>query len=449
MIGFMVEHRRCNIFAKPGTGKTCAAIMFLDILRFMGELHTDVPVLAVAPPRVAATGWSKEIAKWDNLREVMAVIPIVGKPEERRAILKLPTDHKRAAIYTISYELLPWLVEELGERWPFRIVIADESHHLQGFRLNRGASRARAIGRVAHTLVDRWVNLTGTPQPHDGANLWGQMWFIDRGVRLERSYSGFVARYMMYPHPNARRPIMRPGALDEIILKIADVCLTVKPPPSPPENVMACPVQLPVAARGIYNDMERRAVIELKEHGTLAVFNEGGAVLKCMQIANGGVYTARPLWEHIHNAKLEQLDALCGEIVAAEPLLIAFEYRFDIEMIKRVLPKAVVLADTKGALEAFMRGEIEHGLAHPASLGEGIDGMQNHCRQMIRYGHNWNLGQREQMLARIGSQRQMALGRDKPVDVWDILGDHTVDDVMMLRHTTRRNAMELLMEAFL
>lgn len=445
----MVENRRCNIFAKPGTGKTCAAIMFLDILRFMGELHTDVPVLAVAPPRVAATGWSKEIAKWDNLREVMAVIPIVGKPEERRAILKLPTDHKRAAIYTISYELLPWLVEELGENWPFRVVIADESHHLRGFRLNQGAKRARAVGRIAHTLVDRWVNLTGTPQPHDGADLWGQMWFVDRGVRLERSYSGFVARYMMYPHPNARRPVMRPGAFEEIIAKIADVCLTVKPPPAPPENVMACPVGLPVDAFAIYHDMERKAAIELKEHGTLAVFNEGGAVLKCMQIANGGVYTERPKWEHIHNSKLEQLDALCGELVAPEPLLIAFEYRFDIEMIKRVLPKAVVLADTTGALEAFMRGEIQHGLAHPASLGEGIDGMQNHCRQMIRYGHNWNLGQREQMLARIGSQRQLALGRTEPVNVWDILADGTVDDVIMLRHTTRRNAMELLMEAFL
>ena len=45
----------------------------------------------------------------------------------------------------------------------FTKVVADESTKLKGFRLRQGSVRARALGKVAHTRVKRFIELTGTP----------------------------------------------------------------------------------------------------------------------------------------------------------------------------------------------------------------------------------------------------------------------------------------------
>lgn len=446
MIEWIIDHPRCCIFAKPGTGKTSAALMAIDIMRVMGELHRAVPVLVIAPPRVAHETWPNEAAKWDNLRHA-PVVPICGTPAQRRAILDT-VGRVPGGIYSISYELLPWLSEEEeGRTWPFRCVVSDESHHLRGFRLGgaRGV-RARAVARIAHSYVDRWINLTGTPQPRDMDDLWGQMWFVDRGARLERTHSAFVSRYMMFTHPGQQRPQMRPGVAAEIFPKLADVCLTVEPPAAPEPIVRQVDVVLPPDAAKVYADMHRQMVAELKEFGALAAFNEGSKTVKCMQIANGGVYTRYPAYEHVHDAKVNALEDVLDEL--NEPVLIVYEYKFEIALIKRAAPGAALLVEGKN-MDAFKRGEIERGIIHPASCGEGLDGLQNYCRSIIFFGHNWRLDQRIQTLERIGPQRQKAAGHDRPVFVWDLIATRTIDEIIMKRHATRRAAMELLMEAFI
>ncbi|MDI8993144.1 hypothetical protein MJI20_31070, partial [Salmonella enterica subsp. enterica serovar Anatum] len=40
-----------------------------------------------------------------------------------------------ASVFTINYDNLVWLVETLGDRWPFGTVIPDESTRLKSFRL--------------------------------------------------------------------------------------------------------------------------------------------------------------------------------------------------------------------------------------------------------------------------------------------------------------------------
>ena len=54
------------------------------------------------------------------------------------------------------------------------------------------------LGRVAHKYVRRWINLTGSPTPNSLLDLWGQMWFIDGGARLGRTYDAFKQRWF-YP----------------------------------------------------------------------------------------------------------------------------------------------------------------------------------------------------------------------------------------------------------
>lgn len=84
-------------------------------------------------------------------------------------------------VFTINYDNLVSLMEELGGRWPFGTVILDESTRLKSFRLRRGGKHAAALGKVAHKHVRRWLNLTGRPAPNSLVDLWGQAWLWERG----------------------------------------------------------------------------------------------------------------------------------------------------------------------------------------------------------------------------------------------------------------------------
>src|ERR1700761_4410921 len=136
-----------------GIGKSSAELFALDLMRLQGVIG-EHPTLVLGPARVARDTWPEEVAKWSQFKD-LRIMPLSGTPKER--LLKL---RAKADIFTISYELAPWLVEHFMERWPFRQVVADESDRLKGFRMRQGGARAHALGRIAHNLTDRWVNLT-------------------------------------------------------------------------------------------------------------------------------------------------------------------------------------------------------------------------------------------------------------------------------------------------
>uniref|UniRef100_UPI0006C5DD1C SNF2-related protein n=1 Tax=Xenorhabdus sp. GDc328 TaxID=742178 RepID=UPI0006C5DD1C len=188
IINHELDMPRCNVWAGMGMGKTVATLTALEDLYMVG-METQ-PTLVLAPLRVARSTWPDEADKWNHFHNI-DVQPIVGNVKERRDALK----NTNASVFTTNYDNLVWLVETLGDKWPFATVIADESTRLKSFRLRKGGKRAAALAKVAHKHVRRWVNLTGTPSPNGLVDLWGQSWFIDQGERLGRTYSAFTSRW--------------------------------------------------------------------------------------------------------------------------------------------------------------------------------------------------------------------------------------------------------------
>ena len=384
--------------------------------------------------------WPAEASKWDQFAD-LKMVPVIGTPKQRLQALSLKAD-----IYTTNYENLPWLVAHYAEKWPFRQVIADEASRLKGFRLNQGGLRARQIGRVAHTLVDRWINLTGTPAPNGLQDLWGQTWFLDRGKRLGRTFTAFTERWFA---PNFSGFGVRPlrGADKEIHELLSDICLTLDPRDyfelsQPIYSTIS--VSLPPAARAAYKKLESTLFAELENGDTVEVFNEAALTNKCLQFANGAVYTDRPRWAAVHSAKLEALESLVAETDG--PLLVAYEFRSDCERIAKHFPGAVELA-TRSGLSEFMRGKTKIGLAHPGSMGHGVDGLQNVCNTLVRFGRNWNLEQHQQMLERIGPMRQLQAGLDRPVYVYDIVCEGTLDVDVVERMSSKCTVQDALLRA--
>lgn len=438
MLDHELDLQRGALFAGMGLGKTVATLTALTAL----DLVEPGPALVVAPLRVAQSTWPDEAAKWDHLAG-FDVVPVVGDLAQRRAALR-----RRADVFTTNYEQVPWLVEELGERWPFRTVVADESTKLKGFRLRQGTARAKALGRVAHSRVRRWVNLTGTPAPNGLQDLWGQTWFIDKGQRLGRTFDAFTQRWFR-PHYSGYGVEPLPTAQREIEQRLDDVCLSLDARDhfdlrQPIINTIR--VELPAKARQLYRDMEREMFAQIGEHDVEA-FSAAARTIKCLQIANGAAYIddQAERWVEVHDAKLQALESVVAEAGGA-PVLVAYHFKSDLARLQRAFPRGRHLDQNPQTIHDWNAGRIPILFAHPASAGHGLN-LQDGGNTLAVFGHWWDLEQYQQIVERIGPTRQAQAGHDRPVFIHHIVAVDTVDELVMARRETKREVQDLLLEA--
>lgn len=429
---------RNAVWAGMGMGKTSSTLTALDDLAIVDDVY---PALVLAPLRVARTTWPEEARKWKHLTNVN-VMPIVGSVQERKLALK-----HDANVFTVNYENVPWLIEHFGERWPFKTVVADEATRLKSFRLRQGGVRARALGRVAHTKAKRFIELTGTPAPNGLADLWGQMWFLDAGQRLGRTHSAFKQRWFQKSF-DGYGSVPLPMAEAEIHDRLRDLCLTVDAKDWFDLNepiVRNVYVDLPAGVRVKYREMEREMFTQIETHEVEA-FNAASRTMKCLQLANGAAYIDdKGNWKEVHDEKIQAVESLLAE-ANGTPVLLAYHFKSDLFRLQKAFPDAINVATTQG-LEDAKRGKGRLWLGHPASMGHGIDGLQEHCNIAAFFGHWWAMEERQQFIERIGPMRQKQSGHDRNVWVYNILARDTVDEDVVARHETKREVQDILLEA--
>ncbi|MCE1244908.1 DEAD/DEAH box helicase [Oryzomicrobium sp.] len=444
VIDHVLDVQRNAVWAGMGMGKTVSALTALDIL----ELVEPGPALVLAPLRVAASTWPDEATKWGHLRNV-EVSAVVGTPAERRAALKCP-----ATVYTTNYDNLPWLIEHYGDKWPFRKVVADESTKLKSFRLRQGGVRAQALARVAHCKVDRFIELTGTPSPNGLQDLWGQAWFLDKGVRLGRSFEAFKARWFQSIQVGNDRHAVRldplPFAQEQIEDRMRDLCLSLDARDyfdiaEPIINVIR--VELPAKARRLYKDMEREMFLALECGTEVEAFNAASKTIKCLQLANGAIYTDATCsaFADIHDAKLQALEDVIEE-AAGMPVLVAYHFKSDLARLQRAFPRGRALDKDPQTIRDWNAGKIPVLFAHPASAGHGLN-LQDGGNTLAFFGHWWDLEQYQQIIERIGPTRQAQAGHDRPVFIHHIVTADTVDELVMARRESKREVQDLLLES--
>ncbi|AXI83402.1 DEAD/DEAH box helicase [Xylella taiwanensis] len=425
IVDFILAHPRCNLFVPMGLGKTVSTLTALDVL-ILAEAVT--PILVVAPLRVAVA---------------------VGSAAVRRRALQ-----QQADIYCINYDNLKWMVEFFGERWPFRTVVADECSKLKGFRLGRGTQRARALAKHVHTKVERYIGLTGTPAPNGLQDLWALLWMVDRGARLESSFSKFTDRWFrpirIGSDPHAVRVVPTPNAFKEIQDKVRDVCLSLEPGDyfdlrQPIVNTIR--VTLPEHAKRMYKAMEQEMWLALECGAEVEAFNAASKTIKCLQLANGAVYTdaTRRAWADVHDAKLHALDAIIEE-AAGMPVLVAYHFKSDLARLQRAFPQGRALDTHPDTLREWNAGAIPVLFTHPASAGHGLN-LQDGGNILAFFGHWWDLEQYQQIIERIGPTRQAQAGHNRPVFIHHIIAAGTVDELVMARRESKREVQDLLLDA--
>lgn len=437
----ILEHKRSALYASMGMGKSVTCLTAISTM----QLIDPRPTLILAPKRVAATTWVDEAAKWSHLKDV-SVVPILGSKQERLKALNTP-----ASAHTMNYENLPWLVEHLGDRWPFKTVIADESTRLKSYRSRGGSKRARALAKVAHKHVDNFIELTGTPSPNGLIDLWGQLYFLDAGERLGRTFGAFQDRWFKSVQVGAQRFAVRlephTFAQEQIQALICDICLTLDAYDyfdidEPIVNDIY--VELPSKARALYEQMEKEMFFELNGDEVEAM-NAAAKTLKCLQLANGAVYDANGDWQEVHDAKLEALESIIEE-AAGMPILVAYHFKSDLARLQKAFKQGRVLDDNPQTVRDWNAGKIPLLFLHPASAGHGLS-LQDGGNIIVLFAHWWNLEEYQQVIERIGSTRQAQAGHDRPVFIYHILAKDTVDELVLERRNSKRSVQDILLEA--
>ena len=451
---FIFDNPRCNVFASPGMGKTSSTVAAFAELKLFGEAKK---LLVLAPKRVAESAWPAEREKWRESFGHLTMASAVGTAEQRLAALRSNPD-----ILTTNYENVEWLLGQCSGHWPFDMVVADESTRLKGLRVSlqpgrarkdgttgeshlrgQGSTRAKALAHIAHKHVRRWVNLTGSPAPNGVVDVWGQQWFVDGGRRLGNSFDAFSQRWFRAV-PGSSREQQRiepmPYAQEQIQALLAQTSITVDARDwfdiqQPIEKHIL--VDLPPRARKMYDEMQRELFTWIGEH-PLEAFSAGTKALKCLQIASGSViHDTEGAWAPVHDEKIEALKSIVEE-TNGEPLLVAYQFRADLERILKAFPKARTLEkDSDRTIRDFQAGKLPMLVVHPAGAGHGLD-LQHQCRTLVDYSTGFNLEYDEQVIERIGPTRQAQIGKKCAVFRYRIVARDTIEQTVVIPRLTSK-----------
>lgn len=439
-VNWLYGNRRAALWMPMGGGKSVTTLTALENLSLVEDVY---PALVLAPKRVARSTWPAEVEKWEHLKHVRVSV-ITGSAKERAAALRVQAD-----VYAMNYDNLVWLCKELGEEWPFKTIIADESTRLKSFRLRQGGARAGALGKIARKHVERFVELTGTPSPNGIKDLWGQIWFLDQGERLGRTFSAFSQRWFRKGY-DGYSLVTYEHAQEEVQERLKDICLTVRglDVDEPIEHIIY--VDLPPKAREIYTEMEKEFFVALEQEGVDAVDIEASTAavryMKCRQIANGFIFDEDGQWHPIHDEKMQALESVIEEASGAS-VLVSYVFVPDKERILKAFKGAKHLDANPETIKRWNRGEISPLVAHPASAGHGLN-LQDGGNILADFGIDPNLEYDQQIIERIGPLRQKQSGYDRPVFRYRIIARNTVEEWAVLPSLIQKTSVQnILLEA--
>lgn len=436
-------HDDSMLWLQMGLGKT--VITLTSIVDRMRAGHVE-KVLIIGPLRVIQSVWLREAKKWSHTQHLRFSIMRGTKEKRLRALFA------NADIYLCNYENLNWLAEQLDHYYlsqnkplPFEMVVYDEVSKLKDSNTRRMSGGTRDLedkrGNAYTVKLVGWrkildhfkyrTGLTGTPASNGYLDLFGQYLAVDGGKRLGRYVSHYKDAYFESDF-NGRNYVPSKSGKQFIEHHIQDITKKMDAADyldMPPVKVINIMVDLPAKVRKAYREVEKTLFTKLDTGTEIELFSKSSISNKCLQFCNGSPYYGESReWEALHDVKLSALEDILEE-AAGRPVLCSYTFKSDAERImkkfKSLRPVNLTKeksADTGKIVDKWNSGKIKLMLAHPASAGHGVDGLQDSGSLLVWFGMNWSLELYEQMCGRLNRQ-----GQKQPVSIIRILCNGTVD----------------------
>lgn len=425
-----------GLFLDMGLGKTAITLHAINELKY-GRFAVG-KVLVIAPKKVAEATWQREIAKWDGISH-LRVSSVLGGLQKRIKALCTPAD-----IYIINRENVSWLVEYYKNAWPFDMVVIDE---LSSFK-SHSAKRFKSL-KAIRPHIKRMIGLTGTPSPNGLGDLWAQVYLLDQGMRLGRSYYAFRDRYFN-PGKTDGHVIysydLKKGASQAISNAISDICISMKSEDYlelPDVVIDEIPIVLECKAEKAYRELERTMVLEVEDSEYIDAAGAAALSNKLQQLANGAVYDEDRNVHEIHNCKIEAFMELVEQL-NGKHALVFYNFQHDLWRLEKALAKTKLrVAKLTGAKEevAWNNGTIDILLAHPASAAYGLN-LQDGGNHVIWFGLNWSLELYQQANKRLHRQ-----GQKEKVIIHHLICEGTRDEDLLKAIGLKEEAQSYLLSS--
>lgn len=464
MIDFAKNRPGTGWFVDMGLGKTMATLVILDHWMKNGDLDPARPVCIVAPIMVALDTWGRECEKWGYDWDIKKNIRLT--PKQRENLLQtLILPQEKPTLFLTNPDQLKQIREYFYSRnmpLPFEALIIDE---LSQFK-SPTAKRTEEIQFYRRT-VKRFLGLTGTPASNHLIDIWNQLKLISLE---ETRWAGqtiyeFQDRFFIPGKHNAQGYVIRwdpkEGAEEFIFRNTAKSAVSMRT-----EGLVQLPdisfsnlyVTLPQSARAEYEKLEKEIAEEMDDNGSATYHLPGGPDIllpnsdvlsgKLLQLAGGAMYTDTKThaYEEIHDEKIQALDNLIES--ATSPLLVFYYFASDLKRIQKKYKNRIPVLDSKDKqvqtmITRWNNGEIPVMLAHPASVGHGLNLQSGPGHTVVWFSFpNWDNDKYQQ-----ANKRLYRSGQTHAVSVIHIVAKDTIEEVMLHSLKAKERTNSALMKA--
>lgn len=352
----------------PGTGKTAAHVTAFANRRRKGEGK----LLVAAPKSLLVNTWVNDFKTFaPDMRCIVA-----------DAANRLNAMNSKADVYIVNHDGVKALLELPKTFWKdFDSLIVDEStaykHHT--------SARSKAVAKLAKNFKYR-ANLSATPTSNGVCDIWHQVFILDDGKRLGKSFFGFrsatcipiqvgaVAQAVKWePRPHAEATISAMISDVTIRHKFED-CIDI-----PKNHQYAVEFTLSSKHMKAYSILERESVLLLSKQKVVSAINAAVLYGKLLQCSSGAVYSETAVYSIIDKARYE----LVLDLAEARPhVVVFFAWAHQKECLiaeakKRQLSYTLIdgTVNDKARQEAvkdFQAGLYRILFAHPQSAGHGL-----------------------------------------------------------------------------
>jgi superfamily II DNA or RNA helicase len=413
-----------------GLGKTVQTLAHVLLEKEQGRLTQ--PVLVIAPTSLVFN-WRREAARF---APALRVLPLHGAG--RKTQFAQIGEHD---LVLTTYPLLPRDIEELNTR-PWHMVILDEAQNIKN-------AKSRAAQLVAGLDTRHRVALTGTPLENHLGELWSLFHFLIPGYLGDER--AFRRRF--------RVPIEKEGdagVRTELARRVGPFLLrrTKQQVASelPPRTEIVRSVALEGAQRDLYETvraaMQERVRLEVSQRGLsrshIVVLD---ALLRLRQICCDPRLlkseSAKPVRE---SAKMDLLMGLLPELLAEGRRVLLFsQFTSMLALIEAELEKRDIAwikltgqtKDRQALVDRFQNLEVPLFLISLKAGGVGLN--LTAADAVIHYDPWWNPAVENQ-----ATDRAHRIGQDKPVFVYKLYTENTVEEKIAALQAQKRELAESL-----
>ncbi len=400
-----------------GLGKTVQTLAHLAIEKQQDRLHK--PSLIVAPVSVLGN-WQQEIRRFAP--ELGLLILHGAKRKESFAAID------SADVIIIGYPLLLLDSEMLLDR-EYCFVILDEAQTIKNPQA-KVSQVARAL-RAEHRLC-----LTGTPMENHLGELWSLFDFVQPGLLGERQQFQRHYRTPIENGGDTKRAAALSRRIQPFLLRRTKDAVARD---LPPKVQIVEPIELDERQRDFYDGIrlgQHRRVREAIEQQGLARSHITvlDALLKLRQACcDPRLISTDAQMQDIPSAKLDWLSTTLPELIAEGRRILLFsQFTSMLRLIETVvkdlsIPYCVLTGETRQRTELVKRFQAGGVPLFLISLKAGGTGLNlTAADTIIHYDPWWNPAVEAQ-----ATDRAHRIGQDKPVFVYKLIAQRTVEEKIM------------------